>query len=184
MNRVTKSTIWTCLLFVISICCIVSCSDSDSDDENIPGKEYYEYYKKQGYGNKSYESFYNLQHDDIDILMYDTWSRDTLVMGNGERKLLTGQSVEITKDNYYVEKNGEKTTRRHISSINVTSSGKLQFELEDGAMIEYDTFHWSVDHCAVTSTSSNGTYIDNRQHWANSTDVYKWCALNPPYIIN
>lgn len=171
-------------LGAIAISSISSCSDSDDKDEPRPYAQAYEFYKTMEEGSLGkmyalrYRDFDLYNMNKIDLLMYATWSRDTLVKANGEKILLHGQSVEITKDNYYVESDGNKTSKRRIRHIELTKDKALQMALDDGTVIRYDSVAWTTTNCLVMARDNNGnTYRDRRKQWADTDDVYRWCSL-------
>lgn len=186
MNNVKFLKRCVFLLCLSVICCMMSCSSDDSDPEVYEPtaweKTAYHYFEERGYGSEGYETFDGFTQYELSNLMYGTWNRDTMVMENGERKLLAKQSVEITKDCYIV-KNGKNTTRLAIKGDAKIANGKLIFELETGGVVQYESMKWSLDQCTVMVTDQDGnTFCDNRKVWANTMMVYWWCTLKCPYI--
>lgn len=155
----------------------MSCSDSSSESEPIYKNwlDPYEFFKERG--DMNCWSFKNMRISDLDDLIYTTWNRDSVVSPTGEKSRIKNFTIEINKDNTYIEHLPKGKVVHNIRKMEIKDTSLL-LTLDNDSVVRYDSIIWNVDKCSLVSRGKNGElYKDYRKKWSKTKDVHSWCAL-------
>lgn len=158
---------------------VSSCSSSDEDseekkeitNEDIPGYRLFRDEKKTFHDTFDEDFGYGYT-----ILMFGTWSRDSIVSADGSIAKPNGHVVEITPKYVYKETIGGKSTSHRIRQWQ-TKDAKLLLTLDNDSVVRYDSIVWDVYKCCVVSKDAEGrTYRDYKKDWTDVKNVGAWCG--------
>ena len=108
----------------------MSCSDSSSESEPIYKNwlDPYDFFKERGCMNCW--SFKNMRISDLDDLIYTTWNRDSVVSPTGEKSRIKNFTIEINKDNTYIEHLPKGKVVHNIRKMEIKE--KIRIKTENG----------------------------------------------------